>query len=205
MYLYILDTMADWEPGFLLAELGSGRFFRSPDQRYTLRLCGRTRDPVTTMGGLHLTPELTLGEIEPAVDRVLILPGADTWLDPLQVPEFETISRYLETGMVIAAICGATLGLAQAGLLDNRPHTSNDLNALKMFCPGYAGEHYYVTEPAVTDGNLVTASGLAPVDFAYQVLKKLGLMRESTLEAWYHLHLTKKPEYYYRLMESLGE
>ena len=90
-------------------------------------------------------------------------------------------------------------------MFNNRPHTSNDLAALKQFCPGYAGDAYYVTKPAVTDGNLITASGFSAVDFAYEVIKKMGVMREATLEAWYNLNLTKKGEYYYALMESLGE
>ena len=104
---------------------------------------------------------------------------------------------------MVAAICGATLGLANAGLLDNRPHTSNDLAVLKMFCPGYHGEQAYVNEPAVTDGNLITASGLAPAEFAYQVFRRLDVMLPATLEAWYGLNTTRKPEYFYALMQSL--
>lgn len=28
VYLYVLDTMADWEAGYVIAELHSGRYFR---------------------------------------------------------------------------------------------------------------------------------------------------------------------------------
>jgi len=205
LYLYILDTMADWEPAYLLPELVSGRFLASPDLRYQVRLCGLTRDPITTMGGLRLVPDITINEIEAVPDRLLILPGGMTWLEPLHDPVLAKVRQLLDTGMTVGAICGATMALANAGMLDNRPHTSNDLGALKHFCPGYSGEKYYLSEPAVTDGNLITASGFAAVDFAYQVLKKLGVMKEETLEAWYQLQLTKKPEYFYRLMESLGD
>ncbi len=66
--------------------------------------------------------------------------------------------------------------LQNAGLLDERPHTSNDVAALKMFCPGYQGEECYVNEPAVTDGNLITASGLAPVEFACHILRRMDVM-----------------------------
>jgi len=27
-YLYIFDTLADWEPGYVIAELHSGRYFQ---------------------------------------------------------------------------------------------------------------------------------------------------------------------------------
>jgi putative intracellular protease/amidase len=205
LYLYVQDTMADWEPAYLLAELISGRFFEHPDQPYQLRLCGRTCDPITTMGGIRLIPEMTMDDIEPSSERVLILPGAMTWLDPVQEPILERVRGFLETGMVIGAICGATMGLANTGLLNNRPHTSNDLAVLKQFCPNYTGEEYYVSTPAVVDGNLITAGGFAAVDFTYEVMKKLNVMREASLEAWYHLYLTKKPEYFYQMMESLGE
>lgn len=203
MYLYVPDTMSDWEPGYILAELGSGRFFRDPKTPFSLVLCGGTLDPITTMGGIRLVPDICIQDIQPGPDRLLILPGADTWLDPKQVPVLTTIKRLLQTDITVAAICGATMGLAQAGLLNNRLHTSNDLSALKMFCPDYTGDAYYVDKPAVTDDTLITASGLAPVEFAYQVFKKLGIMQDNTCEAWYHLHTTRKQEYYYQLIDSL--
>lgn len=205
VYLYVHDTMADWEPAFLLAELVSGRFLTDPDQRYQLRLCGRTLDPITTMGGMRLIPEITINEVNPAPGNVLILPGSMTWMDPVHDQVLEKVKEFLETEMITGAICGATMALANRGLLNNRPHTSNDLDVLKSYCPGYSGEKYYIDAPAVTDGNLITASGFAAVEFAFEVIKKLGVMREATLKAWYHLHVQKKPEYYYQLMDSLKE
>lgn len=203
LYLYIPDTLADWEPGHVLAELRSGRYLKDPGLRYTVVLCGRTMDPITTMGGLHLGPDTIITTIHPENGDLVLLPGADTWLNPEQGPVIRKISGLLDNSVTVAAICGATLGLANAGLLDNRPHTSNDLTALKMFCPGYHGERFYVNEPAVTDGNLITASGLAPVEFAYQVFRKLEVMNPATLGAWHGLFTSRKPEYFYSLMESL--
>lgn len=204
LYLYTPDTLADWEPGLVLAELRSGRYLKDPALKYNIRLCGRNTDPVSTMGGIHLVPDVAIMDIRPITGDILVLPGADTWLDPVQEPVIAKVQKLLDNGTVIAAICGATLGLASAGLLENRPHTSNDLAALKMFCPHYRGEHYYVNEPAVTGDNLITASGLAPVEFAYHVFRKLDVMSPAALEAWYGLFTTRKPEYFYRLMGSLN-
>jgi putative intracellular protease/amidase len=134
-----------------------------------------------------------------------VLPGADTWLDPAQEPALRAAARLLDEGIPVAAICGATLGLANAGLLDNRPHTSNDPAVLKMFCPNYRGENQYVNEPAVTDGNLITASGFAPIEFAYQVFRRLDVMTPATLEAWHGLFATGQPDYFYALMGSLQQ
>ncbi len=79
----------------------------------------------------------------------------------------------LELGAMVAAICGATAGLANNGYLNSRKHTSNDLAYMKMVCPHYKGEPFYEIEPAVSDENLVTASGTAPLEFAREVLKKI--------------------------------
>jgi putative intracellular protease/amidase len=205
LYLYVLDTLADWEPGHVIAELRSGRYLKEPVLRYSVVLCGSTLDPITTMGGLHLTPKVLIQDIRPVQGDLLVLPGADTWLDPAQVPAISMASRLLDEGILVTALCGATLGLANAGLLDKRPHTSNDPAALKMFCPNYRGENHYVNEPAVTDSNLITASGLAPVEFAYHVFRRLDVMAPATLEAWHGLFTTRQPEYFYALMGSLSQ
>lgn len=203
LYLYITDTLADWEPGHVLAELHSGRYLKDPALRYDVVLCGRTMDTITTMGGLSLKPDVLIADIHPGAGDLLLLPGADTWLDPIQAPVMEKIRDVLDSEAVVAAICGATLALANAGLLDKRPHTSNDLTVLKMFCPGYHGERFYVNEPAVTDGNLITANGIAPVEFAYHVFRRLDVMSPEALDAWHGLFTTRKPEYFYALMQAL--
>jgi hypothetical protein len=95
------------------------------------------------------------------------------------------------------------MGLAQAGLLNSRWHTSNDLAYLKMICPNYTGEQYYKMESAVTDGNLITASGIAPLTFTKHVLKAMDVFSPKTLEAWYQLNKTQESKYFYALMESI--
>jgi hypothetical protein len=70
-------------------------------------------------------------------------------------------------------------------------------------CPAYSGEDYYVNQPVVADNNLITASGLASLDFSYEVFKRTNVMRTETLEAWYQLYKTKEKKFFYALMESL--
>ena len=55
---------------------------------------------------------------------------------------------------------GATAALARKGLLDRRKHTSNALIYLQQL-PQYRGAALYCEQPAVTDGQLITASGTA--------------------------------------------
>lgn len=204
LYLFVTDTLSDWEPANVLAELHSGRYLKDPALKYNIVLCGRTMDAITTMGGIRMVPDVLIRDIRPDKDDVLILPGSDTWLDPVQEPAIAKVRELLDQNRTVAAICGATMALANAGLLDNRPHTSNDVAVLKMFCPHYHGERYYFNEPAVTDRNLITASGLAPVEFAYQIFKRLDVMSPATVEAWHGLYTSRRPEFFYALMESIS-
>lgn len=202
-YLYVFDTMADWEPGFLIAELNSGRYFRKDAEEYIVRTVGLTREPVATMGGVRILPDLSLEECVAANAGVLILPGGDTWLEDIHAPIMEKAQEFMDAGILVAAICGATMGLAKAGILDSRPHTSNDLGYLKAVIPTYRGDVFYRQETAVTDGKIITASGVAPIDFTREVLRELDVFSSRTLDAWYRLYITHEAQHYYELMESL--
>jgi len=205
VYLYVLDTMADWEPGLAIAELNSGRYFKHRGSALTVKTVALNRDPVTSMGGVRILPDATLDEIHADETALLILPGADTWHEERHAPVPALVEALLAVGVPVAAICGATVALAQAGTLNRRRHTSNDLTYLKQICPGYTGEDLYQHELAVTDADLITASGIAPLDFAYQIINRLDLFSQATLDAWYRLFSTHEPEYFFALMQSLSE
>jgi len=203
VYLYVFDTMADWEIGYVTAELNSGRYFKKEVQPIEVITVGINKNPITTMGGMKLLPSMSIDECILNHTDALILPGGDTWMEEIHEPILKLASTSLKEGMVVAAICGATMGLAKIGLLDSRRHTSNDLEYMKMCCPSYAGEQYYEMEPAVTDGNLVTASGVAALEFAAHVLKVLDVFTPEALHAWYKLYQTHEPQYFFELMNAV--
>lgn len=202
-YLYVFDTMADWEIGYLTAELNSGRYYKKGLKLLKIITVGTKKTPIITMGGLKILPDIDLEElrIENAVS--LILPGGDTWTEAVHDPILSIAEQCLQKGILVAAICGATFGLAGKGLLDSRCHTSNDLEYLKYICPNYKGEQAYRQEAVVTVGNLITASGIAPLEFALQVLTALEVFSDKTLEAWYHLYSTHEAKHFYELMNSI--
>lgn len=202
-YLYVFDTMSDWEIGYLIAELNSGRYFKKGLAAIEVVAVGVDKSPVTTMGGLEILPRISVDECKLESTDVLILPGGNTWMESIHEPILKKASTSLKKGHVVAAICGATVGLARVGLLDSRRHTSNDLEYLKMICPHYIGEKYYEMVPAVTDGNLVTASGIAPLEFAMHVLKVLDVFTPETLDSWFNLYQTHEPKYFFELMNSI--
>lgn len=202
-YVYVLETLADWEIGFITAEVNSGRFSDKSKEKVALIKIGNSLIPIKTMGGIVIIPDEDISDIEFKEGDLLILPGADTWMNEKNQKILNIASDLINKKVIIAAICGASIALAQKGMLNNRKHTSNDKSFLKMVCPEYSGGAYYVDEPVVVDDNLITASGLAPLEFAYNVFKIANIMKESTLEAWYKLYKTKDAKYFLSLMESI--
>lgn len=196
IHLAVLDTMADWEVGYLTAHLTSLRN-RPEDARYRVVTVGLTQAPVTTMGGLQVVPELPLDELTPQDSEMLVLPGGETWGTPATEPFVQAAGEFLDAGVPVAAVCGATYGLAAAGLLDRRRHTSNDPGFLAS--SGYAGADLYVAEPAVMDGDLVTASGVAPVHFARAVFERLGAHDSALIDSWFKLYADRDPAGFYEL------
>ncbi|MFS0838618.1 type 1 glutamine amidotransferase family protein [Paenibacillus sp. 1P03SA] len=204
VYLYVFNTMSDWEYGYLIAELNSGRYFKRDLAPLNVVTVGMDKERITTMGGLGVLPDLSVDECSLESQDVLVLPGGNTWGEDIHEPIMKKTGEALKLGTVVAAICGATVGLANAGYLDSRSHTSNDLEYLKMVCPQYKGEKLYEAGPAVSGDNLITASGVAPLEFAMEVLKKLDFFAPDTLHSWYNLNKTHQPQYFYELMQSVN-
>jgi putative intracellular protease/amidase len=199
VHLYVFDTLADWEPGYAIAGLNNPAFQARPG-RYRVATVGARKAPVVSIGGLSILPELTLDELAPQDSAMLILPGGESWDQGQNAEASELARRFLQAGVPVAAICGATSGLARAGLLDEVKHTSNAREYLQA--TGYRGAALYQDAPAVTDGNLITASSTAPIEFAYQIFKKLDVYAAETLEGWYGLFKTGDAAYYGALAAS---
>lgn len=203
IYVYVLDTLADWELGYVTSELNSGRFFKKGAPSISLKTVSDSKEPIHTMGGITIVPDCLIDDIIMNETSVLLLPGANTWSNPRHCAILEKASELLSLGATVCAICGATVALANYGLLDHRPHTSNGPGFLEMFVPGYKGQNFYVDEPSVADHNLITASPTGALLWAKQIIEHLGVFQADTLEAWYKYFSTGKPEQYYALMQTL--
>jgi putative intracellular protease/amidase len=178
-HLAVYDGLTDSEVGHLLVELHTGRFTGT---RFDVVTVAESRESIRTAGGLRTSADALLAELEPADSELLILPGAEMWDSGGGVEFAAAAGRFLDATVPVAAICGATVGLARAGLLDERNHTSN--SAEYLAATGYAGGDRYLDERAVVDGDLITAGPQSPVQFARATLDRLGLASERTLEAY---------------------
>lgn len=203
IYVYVLDTLADWETGHVISELHSGRFFKKDAPSVSLKTVSNSKEPITTMGGLTIVPDCLIDDIVMNETSVLLLPGANTWSEPKHGAILKKASGLLSLGATVCAICGATTALAGLGLLDARAHTSNGAGFLDMMVPGYKGQSFYVDEPSVADNNLITASCTGALPWAKQIIERLGVFQANTLEAWYAYFSTGKAEHFFALMQTL--
>lgn len=178
VHLAVYDTYADWETGHATAYLARAG--------YEIRTVGPSEESVTSIGGLRVQPAGALDDVRPEDSSLLILPGADLWDTTDELAPFARKAReFLAAGVPVAAICGATAGLAREGLLDDREHTS--AISFYLAATGYKGGSRYVDADAVTDRGLVTAGPTEPVAFAREIFGLLGVYEGEVLDAWYRL------------------
>ena len=178
VYLLVVPGFADWEPAHALAELRRHGGYR-------VEVVGLTAEPVESMGGLRVQPSRSIADMDLADVAVFILPGGDRWESSELEPQLAALLRELDSaGVPLAAICGATVAIGRAGVLRGRRHTSNGRAYLRDHVPGYAGGAEYVDAPAVRDRGLITASGLADVEFAAELFNELEVLSESDRAVW---------------------
>ena len=200
-YLYVFDTLSDWEPGYAIAGLNNPAYQKAPGH-YTVKTVGPSLEPIKSIGGLTILPDLSVEDLTPDKSSMLILPGGAGWEAGQHDQVVEKAKEFLCVNVSVAAICGATAGLARAGLLDKVKHTGNAQIYLQW--TNYPGAALYQDAPAVTDGDVITTGAMAPIEFAYHIFKKLGIYTDPLLEAWYGLYKTGDPIYFYELQKLSG-
>lgn len=175
----LTEGYADWETALLNAV---GRGFYHLDTRFATP----GGKPVTSAGGLKVTPDLAVEDIDVNAIDALVVNGGEAW-SQADAPDIgKVLVAARDAGKTVGGICDATLALAKAGLLDDVEHTSNSADNLPK--TGYRGAAHYQDQPAaVVAGRIVTAPGTAPVSFMAGVMETLGL-RDDNLEFYLGMH-----------------
>lgn len=205
VHLAVYDGLADWEVGYVTAAINNHQFHRD-GRSASITTVGEDQATIRSMGGLAIQPELTLEELDPEASAMLVLPGSGGWDfgGGVDRDRWLWVTRgFRDVGTPVAAICGATFGLASGGLLNDHDHTSSAAEYLEA-APGYAGGDRYREADAVNAGGLITAGPTHPVAFAREILGELDLFTPETLEAWSQLYSTHQPAHYFALMEAVG-
>lgn len=157
---------ADWETALLNA---AARGYYGLDTHFATP--GGT--PVVSSGGMQVTPDMAVEDIDADDIDALIVCGGSAWTGENAPDVSKALREARDAGKTVAAICDGTLALARAGLLDDVEHTSNSPDNLPP--SGYKGAEHYKDQPqAVVDGRIVTAPGTAPVSFMRGVMRTLG-------------------------------
>ena len=188
VYVLIHEGYADWELGYVLAELQSPpvapEIPKNRREVVTFGLRGGG-EPQRSMGGLAVTPQVGIDDIPVESVEALILPGGTFWGD-LADERLDTLVRAVRgADKPIAAICAATGYLARLGLLEEVAHTSNGAAYLAEVAPDYGGAEHYQEALAVRAEGIITASGLAAVEFTHEVLSALEVYPAPVQEGWF--------------------
>lgn len=119
VYLFVFEGYADWDCAY--ATVGIRK-----SMEYDLKTIAMRKDPITSMGGINtmpdvdFRPEVDLADIDSGNTAMLILPGGTAWEERANEAITPLVTHCLLNGIPVAAICGATLFLADLGILDRK-------------------------------------------------------------------------------------
>lgn len=172
--LLLTPDFADWEYAMIA---GAGRSFYGLDVRFFAPQSGE----LVSAGGLHTLVAHDFGAVGDWQADAVIVVGGNIW-GTEDAPDIGNMLRSeYARGTTIAGICGGTLALAKAGMLNEVNHTSNARDFLTLNAPSYKGQDHYVDQPfAQSHQRIITAAGTAPASFAAAVFTSVGVDKETT-------------------------
>ena len=178
---FIFDGYADWESAYICSELNA------PETDYVVKTLSLDKEAKISMGGFHVVPDYSINDY-PEKFEMLILIGGDAWMEEKNNDIKPIVDYAVENNIPVAAICGATFFMGENGYLDNRKHSSNTLEFLKLKAPHYKGDSNYIEKQAVSDCNVITANGTATLEFAKEIMLYLNIKPEDKINEWYKFH-----------------
>jgi protein deglycase len=176
MIVYIADRMADFEINLtchLLANYG-----------WEIITVAYEKGIVTASSGLQYVPRFTFSEITQDSDiDGIIIPGGFHYE---QREEFTNlIKAYYQAGKLTAAICAGPQYLARAGLFENTHYTTTMTRESHKELFSGSGEFpfpqkTYIEKPVVRDGTVITAKGVAFIDFSIEILDYFNVFADES-------------------------
>jgi len=175
----LTEGFADWETTLLNAV---ARTYYKVETHYATP----SGKPVTSSGGMRVTPDLAAENVRPDAFDAVIICGGSAWQGD-NPPDVSSLLRATRNaGTLLGLICDGTWAGAKAGILDDIRHTSNGAGYLDP--TGYKGGALYRdTAAAVTDHRIVTAAGTSPVAFMTAMMQGLGVA-DDNLSYYVGLH-----------------
>ncbi|MBD5643876.1 DJ-1/PfpI family protein [Clostridium botulinum] len=202
IYLYILESMAEWEVSYILQAISMESMLKKQNREFVIKTVSACKNPIQTIGGLTITSDCLLDEMDEDNMVALLLPGAESWNSEENNQILEKALSYIDRGILVGAICGATLALADLKVLDKFKHTSNSLDYLILFSKQYSGKELYVNSPAVVECNLITASSAGGLLWAKHIIQYLNVFPCDIIESWYNYYSTGDPKHFTELISQ---
>ena len=187
--LYVLlPDYAAHEVVYLSQAIASDEFALKENPKYVNKVVAPTMEPVKSIGGFRTLPDYSFDTM-PEDYAALVLIGGFGWATPVADKVTSIVSRAIEGGKVVGAICNAASFMAKHGFLNSVSHTGNGLEQLQL----WGGENYtnsegYVNAQAVADGKIVTANGSATLEFARELLMLLENDTPERIEMYYQFN-----------------
>lgn len=187
--LYVLlPDYAAHEVVYLSQAIASDEFALKENPKYVNKVVAPTMEPVKSIGGFRTLPDYSFDTM-PEDYAALVLIGGFGWATPVADKVTSIVSRAIEGGKVVGAICNAASFMAKHGFLNSVRHTGNGLEQLQL----WGGENYtnsegYVNAQAVADGKIVTANGSATLEFARELLMLLENDTPERIEMYYQFN-----------------
>ena len=117
--LALLEQYADWEAAYVSTAvhmLGQGKF--------VVKTVSLSKEPVTSIGGIRVVPDYTVGSASKDYDALLLIGGL-CWREERAQQMIPLVEHCVNSGKVLGGICDAAAFLASIGVLDSVKHTGN--------------------------------------------------------------------------------
>lgn len=188
LYLLLPDYAAH-EVVFLSEAVACDEHAVKTNPKYINKVVAATMEPVSCCGGMRTLPDYTFDTM-PDDYAALVLIGGFGWTNAgLADPVVPIVSRAIESGKIVGAICNAASFLARHGFLNDVRHTGNGIDQLRLWGGDrYTNDAQYEHRQAVADRNIVTANGSATLEFARELLLLLENDTPERIEMYYQFN-----------------
>jgi 4-methyl-5(b-hydroxyethyl)-thiazole monophosphate biosynthesis len=164
--IFYYDGFAEFEIAFCCLQFKAG----------DITAVGLEKRLYVSEEGQRLAADAALEELDPETVDLFIVPGGtpDAVIADGRLGAF--LRRLAAAGKTAAGICGGAVVLAASGLLDGKRCTGNwtGIGPEDPDRPRFAKAEI-LPDDVVVDGNVVTAKGVAYLEFALELGRKMGL------------------------------
>lgn len=170
--VFIFDGMTDYEITFVTHLLGA-------DAGKEIITISYVDEIIEGRSGFLYKPSKLVTDVLYEDVEGIIIPGG--WYGYAKPELMELLNNLNSKGKLISAICGAgTVFLAKAGVLKNVTYTTPAVDWTQKYIEVFGEKdpfprESFVLERVVRDGNIITAQGIAFIDFAIEICDWLNL------------------------------